>query len=55
MSDNDAAFSTSLGWANGSRANRYAMIVDHGKITYAEKDVPKSIAASSAETVLAKL
>ena len=55
MSDDELKFSKSIGWTTGPRPNRYAIIVDHGKVVYAEKDVPKSIAASSAEAVLAKL
>ena len=55
MSDDAARFSNSMGWAIGSRPLRYAIIVDHGKVIYSEKDMPKSIEASSAETVLAKL
>ncbi len=55
MSDEGVPFSGSLGWANGARANRYTIIVVRGKVVYAEKDVPKSVAASSAHTVLAEL
>jgi len=55
MSDDDVQFSKSIGWVNGPRPLRYAIVVDHGKVIYAEKDVPKSIAASGAEGVLSKL
>jgi len=55
MSDDELKFSKSLGWAPGPRPLRYAIIVDHGKVIYAEKDVPKSVEASSAEAVLSKL
>ncbi len=58
MSDAGAAFSKSIGWTNpdASRTRRYAIVVDHGKVTYAElDDVPKSIANSGAEGVLAHL
>lgn len=54
-SDGGLEFSKSLGWTNGDRPARYAIIVDHGKVIHAEKDVPKSIAASGAEGILAKL
>ncbi|KAK1763529.1 Redoxin [Phialemonium atrogriseum] len=54
-SDAGLEFSKRIGWTAGDRTLRYAVIVDHGKVTYAEKDVPKSIAASGAEGVLAKL
>jgi len=56
MSDTGLAFSKSLGWFNGERANRYAILVDHGKVVYAEREtVPKSIEKSGAEAILAKL
>jgi len=55
MSDSGLEFSKSIGWSNGDRALRYAIVVDHGKVVYAEKDVPKSVDASGAEGVLAKL
>ncbi|RKU43254.1 hypothetical protein DL546_004511 [Coniochaeta pulveracea] len=55
-SDAGLAFSKQIGWFNGDRTQRYAIVVDHGKVTYAERDtVPKSIANSGAEGVLAKL
>jgi peroxiredoxin len=38
MSDSDTKFSKTLGWTNGERTARYAMIIDHGKIVYAEKE-----------------
>ena len=58
MSDASVAFSESIGWtqANNTRTLRYAIIIDHGKVTYAATDnVPKSIENSGAEGVLAKL
>jgi len=56
MSDIGLAFSKPIGWFNGERTLRYAVIVDHGKVTYAQKDtVPKTITNSGAEAVLAKL
>ncbi|KAL1890744.1 peroxiredoxin type-2 [Sporothrix stenoceras] len=56
VTDVDAEFSKSIGWANGPRTGRYAIIVDNGKVVYAEADtVPKSIANSGAEAVLARL
>ncbi|KAF0316810.1 Peroxiredoxin Asp f3 [Colletotrichum sp. SAR11_59] len=36
--DNNAEFSTSIGWNHGERTARYAIVVDHGKIIYAEKE-----------------
>ena len=39
MSDPDTKFSKSIGWTMGERTGRYAMVIDHGKITYAEKEM----------------
>lgn len=56
MTDSDAQFSKSIGWEKGGRTGRYALVVDHGKVVYADADtVPGSIANSGAEGVLAKL
>jgi alkyl hydroperoxide reductase 1 len=56
MSDNGAEFSRSIGWAAGDRTGRYAIVVDHGKVVYAEADTQRgSIEHSGAEGVLAKL
>lgn len=38
MSDADTSFSKKLGWTKGERTSRYAMIIDHGKVTYAENE-----------------
>jgi alkyl hydroperoxide reductase 1 len=55
MSDEGAEFSRSIGWAEGERAGRYAVVVDDGKVVFAEADTVGSIANSGAEAVLAKL
>jgi alkyl hydroperoxide reductase 1 len=56
MTDTDAGFSKSIGWESGGRTMRYAIIIDHGKVTYADVDTERgSIAKSGAEGVLAKL
>lgn len=56
MSDANADFSRSIGWASADRTGRYAVVIDHGKVTYAEADTVRgSIANSGAEGVLAKL
>ncbi|KAI5857979.1 Redoxin [Tricharina praecox] len=55
ISDEDAAFSKSIGWNQGARTARYAIVVDHGKVTYAAKEQPGQLDVSSAEAVLAKL
>ena len=39
MTDPGAKFSKEIGWTAGEeRTGRYALIIDHGKITYAEKE-----------------
>ncbi|EEH06313.1 allergen Asp F3 [Histoplasma capsulatum G186AR] len=55
LSDPDAAFSKSIGWTMGERTARYALILDHGKVTYAEKEPGRDVTVSSAEAVLSKL
>jgi alkyl hydroperoxide reductase 1 len=55
MSDEGAKFSRSIGWVEGERAGRYAVVVDDGKVVFAEADTVGSIANSGAEAVLAKL
>lgn len=55
-SDADIKFSKSIGWFGGDRTGRYAIVVDHGKVTYAAKeDAPKTIEKSGGEAVLSKL
>ncbi|KAJ6446936.1 peroxisomal matrix protein [Purpureocillium lavendulum] len=55
LSDTNTAFSTSLGWLKGERTARYAMIIDHGKVVYAEKEPGRDVTVSSADVVLAQL
>lgn len=55
MSDPAVKFSSSIGWAGPERANRYAIVVDHGKVTYAAKETEPGIALTGAEAVLAQL
>ena len=39
MSDPGIEFSKKIGWTKGpERTGRYAMIIDHGKIVYAENE-----------------
>lgn len=55
-SDDGLAFSKSIGWIQGDRTQRYAIVVDHGKVVYAERDTVRgTIANSGAEGVLAHL
>jgi alkyl hydroperoxide reductase 1 len=39
----------------GERTARYALVIDHGKVTYAEKEPAKGVSVSGAEAVLSKL
>lgn len=54
--DAETKFSQKIGWTMGERTGRYALIVDHGKVTYAEQ-APKSggVEGTDAASVLAKL
>lgn len=38
MTDINTRFSKDIGWTKGDRAGRYAVIIDHGKITYAQNE-----------------
>ncbi|KAI1815435.1 Redoxin [Poronia punctata] len=55
MSDNEAAFSNSIGWTMGPRTARYALVVDHGKVVYAEKEPGREVSVSGVDAVLSKL
>ena len=46
MTDPEAKFSKSVGWNMGERTARYAMIIDHGKIVYAEKEPGREVTVS---------
>ncbi|KAK3990303.1 Redoxin [Cladorrhinum sp. PSN332] len=56
VSDAGLEFSKKIGWVQGDRTLRYAIVVDHGKVVYADvDDVRGSIEKTGAEGVLAKL
>jgi alkyl hydroperoxide reductase 1 len=55
LSDVGTAFSKKLDWTLGERTARYALVIDHGKIVYAEKEPGREVTVSSAEAVLSKL
>lgn len=56
MSDSGVAFSKSIGWTRGAdRTGRYAMVIDHGKIVYAENEPGGDVTVSGVEAVLSKL
>lgn len=38
LTDNATAFSQKIGWTNGERTGRYAIVIDHGKVVYAENE-----------------
>lgn len=46
MSDPEIKFAKSIGWNAGERVARWAMIIDHGKITYAEKEPERGVTVS---------
>ena len=47
FSDPETKFSKSIGWNMGDRTARYAMIIDHGKVVYAEKEPGREVSVSS--------
>jgi len=55
LSDPETKFSKSIGWNLGDRTARYAMIIDHGKVVYAEKEPGREVTVSGAQAVLSKL
>ena len=56
LTDEGCKFSERYGWAEGGRTGRYAMIIDHGKIKYAEIEKDKSgVTVSGVDAVLKAL
>ncbi|KAJ5945973.1 hypothetical protein N7454_002812 [Penicillium verhagenii] len=58
LSDPDASFSKSIGWADAAsgRTGRYAIVIDHGKISYAQIETERgAVKKSGADAVLASL
>jgi len=47
LSDIEANFSKSIGWTLGERTARYALIIDHGTVVYAEKEPGRDITVST--------
>ena len=47
LSDPETKFSKSIGWNLGERTARYAMIIDHGKVVYAEKEPGRDVTVSA--------
>lgn len=43
LSDPETKFSKSIGWTMGERTARYAMVIDHGKVVYAEKEPGRDV------------
>lgn len=39
----------------GERTGRYALVIDHGKVIYAEQAVQGGVEGSDAQSILAKL
>lgn len=46
MCDDETKFSKSIGWNRGERCARYAMVIDHGKVVYAEKEPARDVTVS---------
>ncbi|KAJ6008561.1 hypothetical protein N7522_003577 [Penicillium canescens] len=58
LSDPDAKFSKSIGWADeaSGRTGRYAIVIDHGKVSYAQIETERgAVKKSGADAVLASL
>ncbi|KAI0195505.1 peroxisomal matrix protein [Astrocystis sublimbata] len=55
LSDTETNFSKKFNWLKGERTARYAMIIENGKIAYAEKEPAREVTVSSADAVLAAL
>ncbi|KAJ5367902.1 uncharacterized protein N7496_007662 [Penicillium cataractarum] len=58
LSDPDAQFSKSIGWADeaSGRTSRYAIVIDHGKVSYAQIETERgAVKKSGADAVLASL
>lgn len=45
LSDPDAKFSKSIGWADeaSGRTGRYAIVIDHGKVSYAQIETERGV------------
>ncbi|OAA75449.1 Thioredoxin-like fold protein [Akanthomyces lecanii RCEF 1005] len=55
-SDEGCKFSKSIDWMAGpDRTGRYAIVVDHGKVIYAEKEPAGGVTVSGADAILPKL
>lgn len=46
LSDPDARFAEKLGWAKNGRTGRWAMLLDHGKVVYADVEKEKGVNVS---------
>ncbi|RDW80129.1 peroxiredoxin-2D [Coleophoma crateriformis] len=57
LCDPEASLSKKFGWTIGERTSRYALVIDHGKITYAavEESPNFNVTVTSADSVLAAL
>ncbi|KAL2007544.1 hypothetical protein VTN00DRAFT_8982 [Thermoascus crustaceus] len=54
LSDPNAKFSESIGWTDAEgRTGRYAIVIDHGKVIYAQREREKNVLeVSDADTIL---
>ena len=46
LTDNEAKFSKSIGWTKGERTGRYVIVIDHGKVIYAENEPGSDVTVS---------
>ncbi|KAK2600696.1 hypothetical protein N8I77_010211 [Diaporthe amygdali] len=53
--DAETKFSQQLGWTMGERTGRYALVIDHGKVIYAEQAAKGGVEGTDAASILAKL
>lgn len=51
----ETKFSKQIGWTMGERTGRYALVIDHGKVIYAEQAVQGGVEGTDAKSILAKL
>ncbi|KAL8723121.1 MAG: hypothetical protein Q9225_000524 [Loekoesia sp. 1 TL-2023] len=47
----DTQFSKKIGWTRGERTGRYAMVIDHGKIIYAENEPGTDVTHKSLDVI----
>lgn len=51
LTDDATAFSKSIGWTKGERTGRYAIVIDNGKVVYAENELGGGVTVSPKDQV----